>query len=166
MTVWNATVDNPPGARRVCKVPSPADFAYPSSYRVQPMEASPLFGPSADRWTEGQDDLSAVDSSKYEGGVLLPDGRVVLVPYSAKHVGLYDPSTDRWTEGQDDLSAAGSSRYYGGVLLPDGRVVLVPDHAKHVGLYDAGGTHKGAAYTVASMTPAWNALLLPYYNKL
>ena len=105
-------------------------------------------------------------SPKYRGGVLLPDGRVVLVPWDAKHVGLYDPSTDRLTEGQDDLSALGSSKYNGGVLLPNGRVVLVPGDAKHVGLYDAGGTRKGAAYTVASMTPAWNALLLPYYNKL
>ena len=108
VTVWNATVDYPPGAW-LCKVPSPADFAYPSSYRVQPMDASPLFGPSTDRWAEGQDDLSALGGGKYAGGVLLPDGRVVLVPWYAEHVGLYDPSTDRWTEGQDDLSALGSS---------------------------------------------------------
>ena len=78
----------------------------------------------------------------------------------------FEGAADRWTEGKDDLSGAGSGKYIGGVLLPDGRVVLVPRDAKHVGLYDAGGTRKGAAYTVASMTPAWNALLLPYYNKL
>ena len=56
-------------------------------------------------------------------------------------------------------------KYIGGVLLPDGRVVLVPNCANHVGLYDAGGTRNGAAYTVAVLSPATNALLLPYYNK-
>ena len=47
---------------------------------------------------------------------------------------------------------------------PDGRVLLVPADATRVGLYD-GGTNMGAAYTVSYMTPAWNALLLTYYNK-
>ena len=128
-----------------------------------------LYDPSTDAWSEGTDDLSAVSSgSKYAGGVLLPDGRVLLVPSYANHVGLYDPSTDAWREGTDDLSAVSIStysKYYGGVLLPDGRVVLVPCLANHVGLYDAGGTRNGAAYTVAALAPARNALLLPYYNK-
>ena len=74
-----------------------------------------------------------VGTQRYFGGVLLPDGRVVMVPSYADHVGLYDPSTDQWTEGKDDLSAVS---YSGGVLLPDGRVVLVPGGAMHVGLYD------------------------------
>ena len=125
-----------------------------------------LYDPSTDRWTEGQDDLSGAGSGKYYGGVLLPDGRVLLVPRNAQHVGLYNPSTDRWTEGKDDLSALGTGKYEGGVLLPDGRVVLVPTFAERVGLYDAGGTRKGAAYTVRNVPVAVNALLLPYYNKL
>ena len=56
-------------------------------------------------------------------------------------------------------------KYEGGVLLPDGRVVLVPANAAHMGLYDAGGTRNGAAYSVAAVSDALNALLLPYYNK-
>jgi hypothetical protein len=91
---------------------------------------------------------------------------VLLVPCYANHVGLYDPSTDAWSEGKDDLSAvANNYTYFGGVLLPDGRMLLVPDHADHVGLYDAGGMRNGAAYAVAALAPAENALLLPYYNK-
>ena len=89
MTVWNATVDYPVGAR-LCKVPSPTDFAYPASYSVQALVASAAFTAAADEWTEGKDDLSASGSYKYIGGVLLPDGRVVLVPDAAAHVGLYD----------------------------------------------------------------------------
>jgi hypothetical protein len=133
------------------------------------MVVSAGFAPAADSWVQGKDDLSAVGSDyKYEGGVLLPDGRVLLAPFAANHVGLYDPSTDAWREGKDDLSAvsSGYGKYYGGVLLPDGRVLLVPSGADHVGLYDAGGTRNGAAYTVAALAPAENALLLPYYNKL
>jgi hypothetical protein len=114
---------------------------------------------------EGKDDLSAVGVGKYVGGVLLPDGRVALVPQNANHVGLYDPSRDQWTEGKDDLSALGIDKYYGGVLLPDGRALLVPFDAKHVGLYNAGGTANGATYTVPVLPPTRNALLLPYYNK-
>ena len=112
VNVWNET-------RLPCKVPSPTDFEYPSTYSVQPMLASVGFTPTADRWSEGRDDLSEVDALKYAGGV----------------------------------------------LLPDGRVVLAPTEAKHMGLYDAGGTRNGAAYSVAAVSDAVNALLLPYYNK-
>lgn len=49
-----------------------------------------LYDPSRDHWTTGKDDLSAAGGLKYNGGVLLPDGRVVLVPCRAHHVGLYD----------------------------------------------------------------------------
>ena len=41
-----------------------------------------LYGPSKDQWTEGKDDLSAAAGDyKYYGGVLLPDGRVVMAPF-------------------------------------------------------------------------------------
>ena len=126
-----------------------------------------LYDPSTNTFTRGPG--AGSDGAKFVGGVLLPDGRVLLVPWGADHVGLYDPSADAWTEGKDDLSAVGNKygyKYDGGVLLPDGRVVLVPAKANHVGLYDAGGTRNGAAYTVATLSPATNALLLPYYNKL
>ena len=134
--MWNQT--HPEAAQEPndpCRVPSPTVFAYPAACDVR-AQGNRSYEGAADRWTEGKDDLTAAGSYKYIGGVLLPDGRVVLVPRDAKHVGLYDPSKDQWTEGKDDRSAAGSAKYYGGVLLPDGRVVLVPLNAKHVGLYD------------------------------
>ena len=34
-------------------------------------------------------------STHYRGGVVLPDGRVVLVPWDADHVGLYDAGGTR-----------------------------------------------------------------------
>ena len=118
---WNQTYPLPPNnTARPCLIPSPTEFQYPSNYTVQPMDASLEFEPAADRWTEGKDELSAAGGDKYEGGVLLPDGRVVLVPWNANHVGLYD----------------------------------------------GGATRSGATYTVRALSPAVNALLLPYYNKL
>ena len=71
---------------------------------------------------------------KYQGGVLLPDGRVVLVPYSATTIGLYDPATNTMTVGPN--VGTGGDKYRDGVLLPDGRVVLVPHNAATIGLYD------------------------------
>ena len=53
-----------------------------------------LYDPSKDEWTEGKDDLWA-GGGQYTGGVLLPDGRVVLVPDLAHHVGLYDAGGTR-----------------------------------------------------------------------
>jgi hypothetical protein len=77
--------------------------------------------------------------SRYFGGVLLPDGRVVLVPSNAAAIGLYDPDTSTFTAGPNvptDSSGYHESMYCGGVLLPDGRVVLVPNNAAALGLYD------------------------------
>ena len=40
-----------------------------------------------------------MDQFKYSGGVLLPDGRVVLVPSNAMAIGLYDPAANTLTAG-------------------------------------------------------------------
>ena len=100
--------------------------------------------------------------------MLLPDGRVILLPYTTNNIGLYDPSTNKFEAGPN--VGSGHRKYAnGGVLLPDGRVVLVPSHvpgnAETVGLYNPS---YGAmpAYTLSQpLSPSWNAALLPYYNK-
>lgn len=48
-------------------------------------------------WTQGKDNVSATQVARghYIGGVLLPDGRVVLVPSNANRVGLYDAGGTR-----------------------------------------------------------------------
>lgn len=133
--VWNETASIA-SFEKLCKAPSPTDFAYPSHQTMQPMSRSVGFRPAADSWRQGKDDLRGASGAKYSGGVLVPDGRVLLVPHWADHVGLYDPDTDMWREGKDNLSSVGPKKYNGGVLLPDGRVLLVPAYANHVGLYD------------------------------
>ena len=95
MAVWNQT--HPEAAQEPndpCRVPSPTVFAYPAACDVR-AQGNRSYEGAADRWTEGKDDLSGAGSYKYAGGVLLPDGRVVLVPYDAKRVGLYDAGGTR-----------------------------------------------------------------------
>jgi streptogramin lyase len=123
-----------------------------------------LYDPATNTFALGP--VGAAGVSKYRGGVLLPDGRVVLVPYTAAAVGLYDPATDTFAAGPV-VGAASDVKYCGGVLLPDGRVVLVPRNAAAVGLYDPATNSSTPAYSVSRpLSPAMNALLLPYVNKL
>jgi hypothetical protein len=70
----------------------------------------------------------------FAGGVLLPDGRVLLVPYSSTTIGLYDPVNNTYTNGP--VHGQGSFAFWGGVLLSDGRVLLVPFISTVVGLYN------------------------------
>jgi hypothetical protein len=59
---------------------------------------------------------AVVGSDTYKGGVLLPDGRVVLVPSQAAAVGLYVPATTAPTSAYS-LSQA-LSRAMNALLLP------------------------------------------------
>ena len=71
----------------------------------------------------------------FRGGVLLPDGRVVFVPFDSTTVGLFDPSTSTYTS-VNRYNPIQRHGFSGGVLLPDGRVVFVPFHSSTVGLFD------------------------------
>ena len=92
-------------------------------------------------------------STAYLGGVLLPDGRVFCVPYSATTARIYNPTTDTLTTPTGTYP--GSNAYAGGVLLPDGRVFCVPRDATTARIY-------------ANTTAAYNAnvVLAGYFNKL
>ena len=98
--------------------------------------------------------------------MLVPDGRVVFVPYNSATIGLYDPSTNTFTSGPG--LGPDQSKFAGGVLLPDGRVVFVPRNSATIGLYDPSpsAARSKPAYTLSQiLPPSWNVALLPYYNK-
>jgi hypothetical protein len=118
-----------------------------------------LYDPVTNTYTNGpahgqrRDDLDWYPAA-FWGGVLLPDGRVLLVPYnrssgsfsgSPSIIGLYDPITNTYTDGPS-LSVTLSSQsslilaFQGGILLPDGRVLLVPFRSGSIGLYNLDGT--------------------------
>ena len=50
-----------------------------------------LFDPSTNTFTSGPNAGSR--QVKFQGGVLLPDGRVVFVPFNSATVGVFDPRT-------------------------------------------------------------------------
>jgi hypothetical protein len=90
-------------------------------------------------------------SFAFQGGVLLPDGRVYCVPHYATSSRIYDPVADEVTTPTGTLP--GSFAFAGGVLLPDGRVYCVPLSSASARLY--GG---GQSYNI-------NVLLSAYLNK-
>jgi hypothetical protein len=66
--------------------------------------------------------------SGYSGGVLVPDGRVVMVPN-----GIYNPTNSTLSE----FSGTGVTRasFAGGVLMPNGNVLYVPQ-SSNIGEFD------------------------------
>lgn len=73
-------------------------------------------------------------SFAFNGGVLLPDGRVFCIPRDASNGKIYDPMTD--TQFTTALTSDTSYAFSGGVLLPDGRVFCVPYNAFGAKIYD------------------------------
>ncbi len=88
----------------------------------------------------------------FAGGVVIPDGRVVLVPRNSPFIGIYDPSTGEYSDGP--AHGRGGAAFAGGVVIPDGRVVLVPYGSSRIGILSA-----GAAVPL-------DACLSPLLNKL
>ena len=74
-----------------------------------------------------------INANAYSGGVLLRDGRVVLVPYKSKCIAIFNPATNFLST---IAGAPGDYAYSDGVLLPDGRVVFVPYNATTIGIFD------------------------------
>jgi hypothetical protein len=106
-------------------------------------------------------------SAAFVGGVLIPDGRVVFVPYSAATIGLFNPATNSYTTTG---TTAGSGAFIGGVLLPDGRVLFVPNAATSIGVFTPatnsyttyGTTPGGSAYVGGVLLPDGRVLFVPY----
>ena len=64
--------------------------------------------------------------------MLLPDRRVVLVPYNSTNIGLFNPDTNEFS------TILSEGVYSGGVYLEDGRVIFVPNGANSAGIRTIG----------------------------
>jgi hypothetical protein len=107
-----------------------------------------IYNPSSDTFTETTYTATTLDGSsntntlKYQGGVLIPDGRVVFVPRGSNKLGIYTPSSDTFAEttytgtALDGVNTTDVDKSIGGVLLPDGRVVFVPLLFNRLGIYN------------------------------
>jgi hypothetical protein len=80
--------------------------------------------------------------SGYSGGVLVPDGRVVMVPN-----GIYNPVNSTLSE----FSGTGvvPASFAGGVLMPDGNVLYVPQ-SSNIGMFEPTTGRYSNAVTVPS----------------
>jgi hypothetical protein len=100
-------------------------------WRVATPETWPAFASSLTRTFRTAavtDEFTVLDSSfsnapaKFKGGVLMPDGRVFIVPFSSATAKIYDPATGAITTPPGTYCGNGANA--GGRMLPDGRVFL------------------------------------------
>ena len=79
-------------------------------------------------------DAHGEGDNAFAGGVLAPNGNVILVPVNSDYVGIYDPDTDTYSSGA--THSEGNSAFIGGVLAPNGNVIFVPYNSDYIGIYD------------------------------
>ena len=70
--------------------------------------------------------------SGYAGGVVLKDGRIVLIPLKNIRIAIYNPTTKKVSYCSNYVTGG----YFGGVLLKDGRVFLANHHPDKPAIYD------------------------------
>jgi alpha-tubulin suppressor-like RCC1 family protein len=70
--------------------------------------------------------------SGYAGGVVLNDGRIVLIPLKNIRIAIYNPTTNIVSYCSNYVTGG----YFGGVLLKDGRVFLANHHPAKPAIYD------------------------------
>ena len=100
----------------------------------------------------------------YKGGVFLPDGRVLFVPFHTTAPGFYQPKTLTFSTAPATGLTSGNFAY--GVLLPTGNVIFCPQ-TSNVGLYNPldytfsnctslpGGSYSG------TLSPTGNVVFVP-----
>jgi len=103
--------------------------------------------------------FSGVD--RFLGAVLLPDGRVYIVPYNASTAVIYDPvSNTSFTCAAHGVS--GGDAFAGAVLLPDGRIYHVPHLGSASVIYNpATNTNSACAAHLAGNYAFMGGVLLP-----
>lgn len=84
--------------------------------------------------------------NKFRGGVLAPNGNVVLVGFSVANTVVLNPSptAPTWT----NLVSVAS--YHGGCLLPSGNVILAPSASANIGMVDPAALTFSNCVTVAA----------------
>jgi hypothetical protein len=74
----------------------------------------------------------------YSSSVLMPDGRVVLVPSTSKSIGIFDTKTNLFSNLiPTGLTASGTGwGWNSGVLLPNSNIAFIPGSNSYIGLYN------------------------------
>jgi hypothetical protein len=87
--------------------------------------------------------------ARYCGGVLVPDGRVVLVPYDSTTVGIITPETNQYSTFA--IGVSGVNRFVGGVLLPNGDVMFIPHANLNIWFFRPS---TNTSFAIGTMSPA------------
>jgi len=107
----------------------------------------------------------------FQGGVLMPNNKVLLVPVHSDRLGIYDIATNTYTDGPLHGYGSGRGVFAGGVLMPNNKVLLVPSDSNRIGIYDIatntftfGPAHgkSGGAFQGGVLLPNNKVLLVPY----
>jgi hypothetical protein len=108
-------------------------------------------------------------SEAFYGGVMMPNGKVALVPRNSVNVGIYDTIANTYADGP--AHGKGSEAFSGGVMMPNGKVAMVPYSSANVGIYDPiantytdGPAHSNGieAFRGGVMMPNGKVALVPY----
>ena len=109
----------------------------------------------------------------FTGTVLLPDGKVLFVPFDAGSIGIYDPVEDSIVLASVNNTAG--AKFVSGVILPDGRVLLIPRSSPAFGIYNpddnsytvkAAHNKGGNAFTGGVLAPDGRTVICePYYSN-
>jgi hypothetical protein len=87
----------------------------------------------------------------FQGGCLLPSGRILFAPLNSSNIGLYDPYTLTYSNSTPVGGLASS--FVGCSLIRDGRVVFAPNASANVGV-------------VSTLTiPPPEFVMSPFFNK-
>ena len=75
-------------------------------------------------------------ASKWQGGVLGPDGKIYCVPFNATSILIIDPQVGTATTSTMGANLTGANKWQGGVLGPDGKIYCVPFNATSILIID------------------------------
>jgi len=118
--------------------------------------------------------VGAAGVGKFRGGVLAPNGNVVMIASSGtgnSNIGVFNPTALTFT---NVITNTGISAFIGGVLLPNGNVIMAPFTSSNIGMFDpvaltysncaASGTGSSSVYgfTGATLLPSGQVVFSPY----
>ena len=110
-------------------------------------------------------------TTDYGGSVLLPDGRVLFVPYNSSNVGFFNPMTGLFSSIVPVGFSAATGQFRSGALVPNGNVVFIPYNSSNVGLFNPvsyafsnialGAQPSTSCFQGGVLSPTGNVIMVP-----
>lgn len=109
--------------------------------------------------------INITGGGSFFGGVSIPNGRIIMVPYNSSNVGSFDPTCDRYSDM--GLPCGFSQAFRGGVLAPSGKVVFIPYNYANVTVYvNEGGGSVSNVYTHNVPFPSFSGGVLDSFGNV